>query len=87
MPGGKHFSSAPHTITDAVALYGAASLRENFGLLLTFAYRSNAGAYNLHLWAVLVPAWHTGIPRYANHCKGVKTSLESEKGGKLHARK
>jgi len=73
MPGDKQLSfSAAFSITDAVALYGAASVRENFGLLRTFAYRSNAGAYYLHLWTVLVPVWHTGNPRYANHCKGVK---------------
>src|SRR5207245_7450789 len=77
-----NFRPAPHSITDAVALYGAASVRENFGLLRTFAYRSNAGAYYLHLWIVLVRAWYTGIPWYANHCKGVKNGLESEKRGK-----
>lgn len=58
------------------ALGDAASVRDYFGPFVTFAYRSNAAAYYLHLWIVLVPDWYTGIPRYASHCKGVKTDGE-----------
>ncbi len=72
MLGDGQTSAATPSTTDAAWLHGAARTRENFGLLLTFAYRSNEEAYYLHPWKVLVPVWHTGIPRYANHCKGVK---------------
>jgi hypothetical protein len=55
MLGDGQTSAATPSTTDAAWLHGAARSRENFGLLLTFAYRSNEEAYYLHPWKVLVP--------------------------------